>query len=593
MNKKISLLAVLIIALVSLLVVSCGYVEDMPLIKTEEKPEFRILDCEVGVATPLLKMAVLHPPLTFNPVMALDDVSRLISAQLTATLYRFDPVKNTFDPWLASGYDRGSESKIFTIHLRRNIVFSDGRPFTADDVVETLNLILQSAPEPSPLRVYLQFAGGTIGYSKIDDNTLQFTLPDSTAAIEPILARIPALPHELIQEARSQNRLSSLYELRSPPEELPSIGPFMIQRFAPDENRVLLQRNPNFWAVDPAGQNLPYAREVVISFANTSTEISMKFRTGETDLIDFIPPEDSERLANVRGINIQDVGPSCSTVVAWFNLSRRTDPQTDQPNIERWQFNLFAEPVFRQAVAGVIDRGALVSEVYMNQAVAAGSIISPQESLWYFETPFTQLSTGAALQQLREINFTYNRGGGSPATYGRNNDQVSFSIAVLSGDTAAEKVANRVETDLANLGIRATVLSLPYEFFYKDLFSARPNYQMVVMTLLDPLHPFFMKEIMHSSSIRHYWYTQQDVAETDAEREINTVLDRIFLHGEPGAKFEAARRIQQLMDQSNFMITLVKPHGLFGAKGKIRNIRLSHRCATMCWNLEEIFALEE
>jgi peptide/nickel transport system substrate-binding protein len=593
MNKKISTVAVLVMALISLMLVSCGYIEDMPLIKTEEKPEFKILDCEVGVATPLLKMAVLHPPLTFNPVTALDDVSRLISAQLTATLYRYEPVKNEFEPWLATGYDRDGESKVFTIHLRRNIVFSDERAFTADDVIETLNYILQTTQVQSPLKVYLQFGSGTLGYTKIDDHTLQFTLPESLSAIEPILARIPVLPHELIQDARGQNRLSSLYELRSPPEELPSIGPFMIQRYAPDENRLLLERNPNFWAVDPAGQTLPYAREVVINFANTTTEISMKFRTGETDIIDFISPEDSDRLANVRGLNIHDVGPSSSTVVAWFNQSRRTDPQTDQPNIERWQYNLFAEQTFRDAVSGIIDRGAIVSELYLGRAIPAGTIVSPQEFRWYRDMPIPQASAGAALQQLRDLNYSYNRGGGSPATYGRNNDQVIFSIAVLSGDDIAEKVANRLETDLADLGIRATVLALPYEFFYKDLYAPRPNYQMVVMTLRDPQHPFFMREIMHSSSIRHFWYTLQEVAETDTERAINMSLDQMFLQGTPSSKFEAAQQIQQLLNQGKFMLPLVKPNGIFGAKGKIRNIRLSHRCSTLCWNLEEIFALEE
>ena len=51
---------------------------------------------------------------------------------------------NTVKPWLASSYDISSDAKTFTFHLRNGVKWSDGQPFTSDDVVFTLDALKKS-----------------------------------------------------------------------------------------------------------------------------------------------------------------------------------------------------------------------------------------------------------------------------------------------------------------------------------------------------------------------------------------------------------------------------------------------------------------
>ena len=590
-NLTIVLISMCIAGLV-LVATSCNVIEEMPLIKQEEKPEFLVRDCEVGLTTPMLKVALLHPPLTFNPVTAMDDVSRFISSQLTSGLYRYNPVSDRFEPALARGYNRDAENKVFTVQLRRNIVFSNGIEFSAEDVIQSLDYIIKQSQVKTPLKVYFQFAGQTMDYTMVDDQTIRLTFAESVENIEPILTKIIVLPREQLQEAAQQNRLRSLYDLRTAPDQIPSIGPFVIQRFAPDENRLTLARNPNFWVVDASGRQLPYLNEVVVTFTNTSSEISMKFRTGESDVIDGIPAEDAARLANVRGLNIMDVGPSTKTVVAWLNQSRKTDPQTDAPNIARWQFDLFNEAAFRAAMNQAVNKENIIQTVFSGMAQPATGLTPFRERLWYAPVD-TPTPLNALLQTLREMGLNFNRGSGLPATFGRDRETVAISISILSGDETAEKVGNAVVADLAEIGVRATLLAVPYDVFYDELSAERPNYQMVLLTISDLSHPFFQREVLQTGSIRHYWFTEQAVPETPLEEQLNAASDSMFLSRENGSKYQAAQDAQRIMGNGSFMIPLVNPNGLYGAKGKIQNIRVNFRCPSIMWNLEELYSTGE
>jgi len=57
------------------------------------------------------------------------------------TLLYFNRLDGSVKPWLASSYDRSSDATSITFHLRKGVVWSDGQPFTSDDVVFTLGLL--------------------------------------------------------------------------------------------------------------------------------------------------------------------------------------------------------------------------------------------------------------------------------------------------------------------------------------------------------------------------------------------------------------------------------------------------------------------
>src|SRR5215813_1878655 len=76
----------------------------------------------------------------FNPFLA--NSSRTgTQGMIYETLLMFNRLSGTSQPWLASGYSVAKDATSITFNLRQGVKWSDGQPFTSDDVVFTLKLM--------------------------------------------------------------------------------------------------------------------------------------------------------------------------------------------------------------------------------------------------------------------------------------------------------------------------------------------------------------------------------------------------------------------------------------------------------------------
>src|SRR5467141_3001794 len=82
-----------------------------------------------------LVVSIRTEPRTFNRLAARDTSTDLASLLTQARLVRINRVTQEAEPWLAEGWTRSDDGLRYTITLRPNVSFSDGHPFTADDVV--------------------------------------------------------------------------------------------------------------------------------------------------------------------------------------------------------------------------------------------------------------------------------------------------------------------------------------------------------------------------------------------------------------------------------------------------------------------------
>lgn len=586
MGKQPQMILLLAVSL-TLLLTACGQLEQLPIVRSEKTPEFEYSKREVGMATPGLRAGLLHPPLTFNPVTAFDPVSKLLASQLTATLYRFDPLEGTFEPHLATGYDRDKDNLVFIIHLRRNITFSDRSAFDADDVISTISYI-QNLDVPTSLRAYLSYQGAPLVFRKVDEYTLTCTSAKPLEAIEPVLAKLPVLSSRVIDDLANQNRLPRLYALDANPAEMPSIGPYLIKSYSANDKKVVLQRNPEYWVINAAGQRLPYIEEVNFSIIGNYRDLSLKFREGETDVIDALLPADAERLKNVSGMQIFDTGPSCSTYVAWFNQNAKTNPRTKENYVQAFQLVWFRDAEFRNAVASAINHENIANTVFERKAATTAGLISPLETGWFGGLKPESFTGAAARQRLLERGYSMVQN----ALNGPNRAPVNFQITVLTNDDFAKSAGMQVEAGLASLGAKAVMTEISYELYYRKVYSDY-EFQMAIGLFQEPVHPYFLRELFHTISLGRLWFPEQDVQIGEADREIDTRLDELYRNRDWNARYQSVHQIEQSAAGQHFLLPLVKPHGLFGAKGKVQNAQVNHRCSSILWNLEELYILAE
>src|SRR5258708_16836066 len=81
-------------------------------------------------------------PQNFNPYSP--SVISGTQGLIYETLLAVNRLDGSVKPWLASSYELAPDAQSITFHLRQGVVWSDGQPFTSDDVLFTLNLILKN-----------------------------------------------------------------------------------------------------------------------------------------------------------------------------------------------------------------------------------------------------------------------------------------------------------------------------------------------------------------------------------------------------------------------------------------------------------------
>ncbi|HEX4713529.1 MAG TPA: ABC transporter substrate-binding protein, partial [Ktedonobacteraceae bacterium] len=149
------------------------------------------------------------------------------------TLLFFDSLNGSITPWLAQSYQVSSDAKSITFHLRQGVKWSDGQPFTADDVVFTLQDLKQyPTADSNNLWQTIQSVQAT------DQSTVVVTL---SKASSPILWYLGGqtwmLPKHLWSSVGDPTKYAD--------DQPVGTGPFMLKSFTPQ--LIDLKKNPNYW----------------------------------------------------------------------------------------------------------------------------------------------------------------------------------------------------------------------------------------------------------------------------------------------------------------------------------------------------------
>src|SRR5580704_10405844 len=122
---------------------------------TEER---MITDNAPGHAGGRLAVALRSEPKTLNPALAEDEPSRDVIRCITADLIHINRESQKTEPALAKSWRVSRDGRQYTLRLRQGVRFSDGQPFTADDVVFTFQVYLDEQIH-SPQRDLLVIGG--------------------------------------------------------------------------------------------------------------------------------------------------------------------------------------------------------------------------------------------------------------------------------------------------------------------------------------------------------------------------------------------------------------------------------------------------
>ena len=142
-------------------------------------------------------------PRSFNRLLARDATTDMVSRLLQARLIRINRSTFEVEPWLAERWESTPDGLTHTFHLRPNLTWSDGAPFSSADVVFSLEAALDPRVK-SAVAAEMSVGGQPIRASAPDVNTVVFTFASPAGPGVRILDGLPIMPkHKLAGALRS------------------------------------------------------------------------------------------------------------------------------------------------------------------------------------------------------------------------------------------------------------------------------------------------------------------------------------------------------------------------------------------------------
>ena len=482
----------------------------------------------VGTHGGTITYSTISEPLTFNLPLANDAGSSGYLSYVFEGLTETSWLNDAIEPALAESWEHSDDGLEWTFHLRRDVSWHDGEPFTAHDVDFTFNRIVYNDDIPTNDRetfifVYTDEAtgeqkDGRMTVTALDDYTVRFVLPVSYA---PFLRSMgySIYPKHLLEPYVDTGTFEEVWGLDTDPSEVIGTGQFTITGYTPGE-RLTLRRNPDYWMRDSAGNSLPYIDEIVYLIVETLEEELELFQAGETDAHGVLGEEYPvlEPLQEEGNYTVYRRGPGFGTTFLTFNVNPGAGP-AGQPFVRPEARAWFETLEFRQAVAHSVDRAAIVEETLGGLGYPQWSSISPATGDFHnSDVRRYERDLDAANALLDGLGWTDTDGDGVREDGAGN--PIAFTLATNEGNTVREQATRIIAEGMRSIGLDVEVEVIDFGLLVGQL-TATYDWEAIVIGFTGGPDPYSAISFWRSDGDFHLWYPNQPEPATAWEAEID------------------------------------------------------------------------
>ncbi|MDB6016156.1 MAG: extracellular solute-binding protein family 5 [Pedosphaera sp.] len=549
-----------------------------------------VAQCEPGESGGRLIIASFADPKTFNPITANETSSTDIISRLFSGLTGFDAPTQKVYPGLAESWSVEPDNKTWTFHLRKGTRWSDGQPFTADDVVFTWNDIIYNPKIVNVTVDQFRIDGKDFAVSKLDDYTVHVVTPDIYAPFLRFFGNVPILPRHVLASAVAENRFAAAYGINAKPGEVVGNGPFRLKEYKPGQY-TMLERNPEFWEVDKKGQRLPYFNNIIYTVVPDQAAISLRMLQGEADLQEFVRPEEYDRFKeeSAKGrFNLLDLGLASERDVLTFNQNPETNPKTGKPYVDPVKIKWFRNTKFRQAISYAIDREAIVKVALGGHGAPNYSFAPVQDKDWFnpniMKYPYDPAKAKALLA---EIGIK-DRGDGTLVD--AEGHPIAFVMNTNTGNDRRQKTGVIIQEDLKRLGIQLTFQPLDFNALI-DKFDVSQDFDCVLLGWAGgPGDPAYSMNVLKSDGFSHQWYRKQKTPSTDWEARIDFLMNAQIKTLDQAQRKKYYDEVQAILAEQMPMIPTISMEAFSAVRSDIANVNPTTLDPNrLTWNLEELY----
>lgn len=471
-------------------------------------------------------LATISEPKSFNPITAGETSTTEYTNHIFLGLTTTNSWTYEVEPELAVSWTPDETGLVWTVKLREGVQWSDGAPFTADDVLFTYETIYDERWTCSTRDIITGPEGEKWRLDKVDDHTVTFTLFEKNA-IFPLLLATEIIPRHKFKPLVDGGKFNEALGTDTNPDDLVGTGPFLLGRYETG-SKVVMRRNPRYYKTDAAGQRLPYLDQIVYLIVPSLDVQTLKFRQKEIDFSGLR----GEDFPIFNPLQVQDnfsiykLGPAQGSTFLMFNQNLGTHPETGKPYVAPHLVKWFRDVRFRRAVSHAIDRTFIVNSIMNGLGYPQYGPMNHLSGYFFCnpDAPRFDYDLQQARALLSEMGLIDRDKDG--VLEDEDGNKVAFNLTTNSGNTIRERQAETIRKDLEQLGMRVNYRPMEFNALVSKL-DYTFDWEACIMGLTGGPEPHWGANVWRSSGRMHMWYPRQETPSTEWEAEI----DRLFAQG--------------------------------------------------------------
>ncbi|MBI5417140.1 ABC transporter substrate-binding protein [Candidatus Poribacteria bacterium] len=582
---------------------------------------------EIGTYGGTLVWSSFTDPKTFNPVISQEGSSNEVLSPIFEGLTSVNGVTGEIKPQLAESWEHSEDGKVWIFHLRKNVKWSDGKQFTADDVIFTFNNLYLNPSIPTSTRdiitVEVDGEDKIFKFEKIDTYTVKITTPITYAPFTYVIGA-EILPKHILEKHVLDGTFNQTWGVNTPPDKIIGTGAFIMKEYLPSQ-RVVYVRNPNYWKKDAKGNTLPYIEKLIILIVPDQNTELMKFESKEIDFMgiraQWFPQ--LKKKEKEGDFTLYNVGPTFNTIFFTFNqnagnqkiflqnkmnnltkLIKKSKDAKEKEELEKEIKNLqkslekastasfinknklkwFTNKTFRQAMAHLIDKDTIISNVENGLAYHQDAALS--NAVTFFcnkDVKKYEYDPKKALKILESIGFKKK----DDTLFDSDGNKVEITLMTFSGNKNIEQVAGIFRDDCKKIGIKLTLDFMEFNTFVTKLNTTFDWEATIIILGGGALDPHMGKNVWVSDGHLHVWNPQANTPATSWEKEIDELFSKGVQELDPEKRRKIYNRWQEIVADELPVIYTVNPASIHAFRNKFGNLKPTSLGGTH--NLEEIF----
>jgi len=498
-------------------------------------PQLGFMDESRG-ATPVdggvLQRRLTGEPTTLNAVLQSSAPEAQVLQYVQRNLFDFD-ANLRLVPGLAEGLEASPDGLVYTITLRADAAWEDGRPVTARDAVFTIRKIVDpKVPAPVFKPVFEELAD----VEALDERRfrLRFTKPYAFRPMAFVLPLLPAHRFEKQPFLKARDNRAPL-----------SDGPYRVVSWKTQES-IELERNTAY-----AGPRGHFDRIVFRIVPDNTTAYRLLLEGGLDE--DQIDAALKQKAASDPAF------ASCCRLIEFYNLDYNYIVLNNRSP-------LFADARVRRAMTMLLDRAAIVRSLYRGSARIISGPWAPDSPAYDATVSPLPFDPAGAARLLDEAGWRAPAPGGTREREGR---RFEFDLLVSAGSEIGRQIDEMLASELARVGVIARVRTMEWAAFVERVDGGEFEAASLAWSAVDPNpDPYFY---WHSSQCAPKGINDGCFADAEADRRMTEARQEM----DPARRLALLRGLHRLLRDEAPAIFVVNATQKYGFRKQVRGLATS------------------